>query len=122
MRLRFCFIIFNYLLAALGVACLIFAEIVPAFAGLVLMAVVGLTLILELQKKIPIPPPKAFSPWKVGILVFPVVYLVFQPEVLDLMVWFLLALLVTRFIFKSEFNDYLYGYRAPISRHTMEIR
>jgi hypothetical protein len=73
-----------------------------------------LTLILELQKKIPIPPPKAFSPWKVGILVFPAVYLVFQPEELDLMVWFLLALLITRFVFKSEFNDYLYGYLISI--------
>ncbi len=113
-RLRTCFIGFTYLLAGLGVACLIFGAVIPIAAGMLFLAVLAACFTLEMHQKIPVIPPSRFSIWVTGLVVLPLIYFLWEPPILDLTVWFLIFIMLTRFVFKSEFNDYLYGYLISI--------
>ena len=113
-RLRTCFIGFSYLLAALGIACLIFGGVVPMATGILFLTALMACFTLETYQKIPIYPPIRFSIWLAGLIVVPLVYFIWKPPILDLTVWFLIFILLTRFVFKSELNDYLYGYLISI--------
>ena len=113
-RLRTCFVGFSYLLAALGIACLIFGGVIPLAAGILFLTGLMACFTLETYQKIPIPPPFRFSVWLTGLVVLPLIYFIWKPPILDLTVWFLIFILLTRFVFKSELNDYLYGYLISI--------
>ncbi|MEE8268426.1 MAG: DUF3488 and transglutaminase-like domain-containing protein, partial [Nitrospinaceae bacterium] len=113
-RLRTCFVGFSYLLAALGIACLIFGAVIPLAAGILILTVLMVGFTLETYHKIPIHPPIRFSLWLTGLVTLPLIYFIWKPPILDLTVWFLIFILLTRFVFKSELNDYLYGYLISI--------
>ena len=113
-RLRTCFIGFTYLLAGLGLACLMFGAVIPLAAGILFLTALVVCFTLELYGKIPILPPVKFSIWMTGLIVLPLIYFIWKPPILDLTVWFLVFILLTRFVFKSELNDYLYGYLISI--------
>ena len=113
-RLRTCFVGFTYLLAGLGVACLIFGAVIPMAAGILLLAVLAAFFLLEMQQKIPVFPPFRFSIWLTGLVIVPLLHILWEPPILDLTVWFLIFIMLTRFVFKSELNDYLYGYLISI--------
>ena len=113
-RLRTCFIGFSYLLAALGIACLIFGSVVSLASGILFLTALMVCFTLETYQKIPIYPPIRFSVWLTGLIVLPSIYFIWKPPILDLTVWFLIFILLTRFVFKSELNDYLYGYLISI--------
>jgi protein-glutamine gamma-glutamyltransferase len=113
-HLRPCFVGFSYLLAALGIACLIFGAVIPLAAGILILTALMVCFTLETYQKIPIQPPVRFSIWVGGLLVLPLIYFIWKPPTLDLTVWFLIFILLTRFVFKSELNDYLYGYLISI--------
>ena len=114
MRLRTCFITFNYLLALLGVLCLIFGKVFPVALGMLVLTGLGVCWAMEWNKRIPIQPPALFSLWKVAAFGGPIVFFVFHPSLLHLVTGFLVFALVTRFLFKTELNDYLYGYLISI--------
>jgi hypothetical protein len=113
-HLRTCFVGFSYLLAALGVACLIFGAVIPLAAGILFLTALMACFTLETHHKIPIQPPIRFSIWLIGLIILPLIYFIWKPPILDLTVWFLIFILLTRFVFKSELNDYLYGYLISI--------
>lgn len=113
-RLRTCFVSFTYLLAVLAVSCLIFGAVLPLAAGILLLTALVVCFTLELYQKIPVLPPVRFSTWVMALVILPLIYFVWKPPILDITVWFLAFLLITRFIFKSELNDYLYGYLISI--------
>ncbi len=113
-RLRTCFVGFSYLLAALGVTCLIFGAVIPLVAGILFLTALMACFTLETYHKIPIHPPTKFPIWLIGLVILPLIYIIWKPPILDLTVWFLIFILLTRFIFKSELNDYLYGYLISI--------
>lgn len=113
-RLRTCFVGFSYLLAALGIACLIFGAVIPMAAGILILTVLMVCYTLETYHKIPIHPPVRFSIWLTGLIILPLIYFLWKPAVMDLTVWSLIFILLTRFVFKSELNDYLYGYLISI--------
>lgn len=113
-RLRTCFVGFSYLLAALALACLIFGAVLPLAAGILLLTALAVCFTLEMYQKIPVLPPARFSTWVMALVILPLIYFIWKPPILDLTVWFLAFLLLTRFIFKSELNDYLYGYLISI--------
>ena len=113
-RLRTCFIGFSYLLAALGIACLIFGAVVPMATGILFLTALMVCYTLETYQKIPIQPPIRFSIWLTGLVILPLIYFIWEPSIQDLTVWFLIFILLTRFVFKSELNDYLYGYLISI--------
>jgi transglutaminase-like putative cysteine protease len=112
--LRTCFVGFSYLLAALGVACLIFGAVIPLSAGILVVTALAVCFTLEIHKKIPVIPPIRLSIWVAGLVILPLIYFTIKPPVLDLAVWSLIFILLTRFVFKSELNDYLYGYLISI--------
>jgi len=113
-HLRTCFVGFSYLLAALGVACLIFGAVIPLEAGILFLTALMVCFTLETHHKIPIRLPFRFSIWLIGLIILPLIYFIWKPPILDLTVWFLIFILLTRFVFKSELNDYLYGYLISI--------
>jgi len=113
-RLRTCFIGFSYLLAALGIACLIFGAVIPMATGILFLTALMVCFTLETYQKIPIHPPIRFSIWLTGLIILPLIYFIWKPPIFDLTVWFLIFILFTRFVFKSELNDYLYGYLISI--------
>ena len=113
-HLRTCFVGFSYLLAALGVACLIFGAVIPLEAGILFLTALMACFTLETHHKIPIRLPFRFSIWLIGLIILPLIYFIWKPPILDLTVWFLIFILLTRFVFKSELNDYLYGYLISI--------
>ncbi len=51
------FILLHYLMAVMGLSCLIFSEILTGMTGLFLILVLGICLYLELKKIIPLKPP-----------------------------------------------------------------
>ncbi|MCF8721395.1 transglutaminase TgpA family protein [Nitrospina gracilis] len=114
MRVRTYFITFNYLLALLAVTCLLMGEVIELSFGILVLTTLGAFWILEWNKKIPVMPHRLFSLWKIGVVALPAVYFVFQPEMLNLVTGFLLFVLLTRFLYKTELNDYLYGYLVSI--------
>jgi len=63
-RLRACFVGFSYLLAALGIACLIFGAVIPMAAGIQFLTALMACFTLETYHKIPIhPPPRSGFPF-----------------------------------------------------------
>lgn len=113
-KIRACFVILNYLLGALGLYSLTLSEIFPDLVNAMFLLGLALCCYLELNKAIPITPPVRFSISKAGLVVVPLLYLVFHLPLLELVVGFLLIVFFSRFIFKTELNDYLYGYLIAI--------
>lgn len=114
MRLRTCFITFNYLLALLAISCLILGEVIPLAFGILALTALGTLWVLEWKQRLPVAPPRFFSLWKLGAIGLPLVYFLLRPQMLSLVAGFLLFVLLTRFLYKTELNDYLYGYLVSI--------
>lgn len=114
MSLKSAFLICNYLLACLGLACLVLSDIYSPMTGLVFSAGIILCFALEQSERIPLPPatPILNSNW--FFLLLPFLYFAFDLPLLELISGFLVYLIFVRFIFKSEFNDYLFGYLIAI--------
>ncbi|MCA9482856.1 MAG: DUF3488 domain-containing protein [Nitrospina sp.] len=114
MPVRFCFLLFNYLLAILGVVCLTLPGLLWPFAGEI--AALGLIalFLMELKGRIPIAPPAWFSLSRISLIALPALYFTLRPDIPALAAGFLLFVLYSRFVFKAEFNDYLYGYLISI--------
>ena len=85
-RLRTCFVGFTYLLAALAVACLMFGTVIPLPAGILFETALAVCFTLEMHRKIPVIPPVRFSIWVPGLIILPLIYLIWKPPVLDLTV------------------------------------
>ena len=114
MKIRTCFVLCNYLLAALALSVLALSEIFPLPVNLVFLAALGFCGFLESKKIIPLTAPKRLPLWKSGFVFLPFVLYFFDFQVLDLLVTFLILVLFTRIIYKTELNDYLYGYLIAI--------
>lgn len=114
MRLRTCFIACNYLLALIAVSCLLLGKVVPPALGIPVLTTLGVLWVLEWHKKLPVAPPRLFSLWKIGAAGLPLVYFLLRPQMLNLVTGFLVFVLLTRFLYKTELNDYLYGYLVAI--------
>ncbi|KMP11510.1 hypothetical protein UZ36_04235 [Candidatus Nitromaritima sp. SCGC AAA799-C22] len=112
--LRTGFILLHYLMAAMGLACLVLSETLPSLAGFPLALGLAVCFYLELQGTIPLRPPAKFLLSNWGLLVLPALYLTFDLPLVDLVVWFLIFLMFSRFIYKTELNDYLLGYLISI--------
>ena len=114
MRLRNCFIFSNYLLAALGVSCLTLGKVFSVPVSYVVFSLLAICIILEYRQQIPRAPTSPFSLWQIGFFILPAIYFFFNPPLLDLVSGFLIVILITRFIYKTELNDYLYNYLISI--------
>lgn len=114
LKIRTCFVLLNYLLGALGLCSLILSEIFPVTLSALLLLALALCCALESKKIIPIAPLVPFSISKAGMVIAPLLYFVLQLPPLELLVGFLLIVFFSRFIFKTEINDYLYGYLIAI--------
>jgi protein-glutamine gamma-glutamyltransferase len=114
LNLRTGFLISNYLLAGLALTCLTLSEIFSALAGGILIAGLIYCYALEYRATIPVTPPKKFPSSTWGLLLVISLYLGFGLPILNLVSGFLAYLLYTRFIFKTAFNDYLFGYLIAI--------
>jgi len=114
LNLRTGFLISNYLLAGLALTCLTLSEIFSVLAGGILIAGLIYCYALEYRAMIPVAPSKKFPSSTWGLLLVISLYLGFGFPILNLISGFLVYLLYTRFIFKTEFNDYLYGYLIAI--------
>ncbi len=114
MRLRNCFVFSNYLLAALGVACLALGGIFSAPVSYLVFSLLAICLALEHRKLIPRVSNSPVSLWQIGVLIVPILYFLFKPPLLNLVAGFLVVILISRFIFKTELNDYLYNYLISI--------
>ena len=110
MTVRTWFVFFNYTLALLALLCLFYAEVFPPAVGLTLVAGLAVLVWLEARGRIPVEPPARFSLFKLSLVLLPLLYLVFHPEIPQLLSGFLVFALYTRFLFKTELNDYLYGH------------
>ena len=82
--------------------------------GILFLTALMVCFTLETYQKIPIYPPIRFSIWLTGLILLPLIYFIWKTPIMDLTVWFLIFILLTRFVFKSELNDYLYGYLISI--------
>jgi transglutaminase-like putative cysteine protease len=114
MSIKICFTTFNYLLAALAIGCLSFVETFSPAAIIIILATLSLCMVLEFRKKIPIKPPAGLSLLKVGLIILPLVYFTIPLSTIDFTAYALIFILITRFIFKTELNDYLFGYLIAI--------
>jgi protein-glutamine gamma-glutamyltransferase len=114
LNLRTGFLISNYLLAGLALACLTLSEIFSVLTGGILIAGLIYCYALEYRATIPVAPSKKFPSSTWGLLLVISLYLGFGFSILNLVSGFLVYLLYTRFIFKTEFNDYLFGYLIAI--------
>lgn len=114
MRLRTGFILSNYLLAGMGIYCLALSEVVTFAIILTILAALTLCFFLEIRKAIPIEPPHSILNSKWALLTLPFLYIGFDLPLLDLVTWFLVFLILTRFVFKTELNDYLFGHLLSI--------
>ncbi|MFQ5672315.1 MAG: DUF3488 and DUF4129 domain-containing transglutaminase family protein [Nitrospinales bacterium] len=114
MKIRTCFITFNYLLAALGISCLILSETFPGNVNMVLIAGLVLCFVLEMRKVIPFQSPPRLHLWKLSLLFVLIFYFLMDLPLLELLVGFLILILFVRLILKTELNDYLYGYMIAI--------
>ncbi|MBI5427467.1 MAG: DUF3488 domain-containing protein [Nitrospinae bacterium] len=113
-KLRSCFILFNYALGAIGLSSLTMSEIMPDPVNIALAVLLGACFVLETKRKIPIEPLAGFSLSKWGFFILPVLYFGFNLPLVELVVGFLAVLFFSRFIFKTELNDYLYGYLLAV--------
>lgn len=114
MRLRNCFIFSNYLLAALGVSCLALGKIFSAPVSFLVFSILIVCMVLEYRQRLPRVATFPLSLWQIGLFIVPLVYFFFKPPLLDLVAGLLVVILISRFIFKTEFNDYLYNYLISI--------
>ena len=114
MTLKSAFLICNYLLAGLALACLVLSEIYSPLTGLIFLAGLTLCLSLEQSERIPFQPATRILNSNWGFLLLPFLYFTFNLPLLELVAGFLVYLLFARFIFKTEFNDYLFGYLIAI--------
>ncbi|MFQ5481714.1 MAG: DUF3488 and DUF4129 domain-containing transglutaminase family protein [Nitrospinaceae bacterium] len=108
------FILFNHALGLLAAGCLLTAGMIPASAGMVLAPTLGLLAWLEWKGVLPLKPPSWFSLAGFSMILLPLVYFILHPEIPVLISGFLVFVLVTRFLFKTELNDYLYGHLIAI--------
>ncbi len=114
MSVRTCFILFNYLLAALGIWCLAFIDTFSATAVLTILSVLAVCMYFEMKKILPVKPPAGLSLFRVGLVLLPLTYFTLSPSIIDFTAYALVFILVTRFIFKTALNDYLYGHLLAI--------
>ncbi|MBI4389964.1 MAG: hypothetical protein HY580_07270, partial [Nitrospinae bacterium] len=73
-KLRTCFILFNYALGAIGLSSLTLSEILPGPVNIVLAFLLGACFVLEIKRKIPIEPLAGFSLSKWGFFILPMLY------------------------------------------------
>jgi len=114
LNLRTGFLISNYLLAGLALICLTLSEIFSGLTGGILIAGLVYCYALEYRSTIPVTPSYKFPGSTWGFLLVALLYFGFDLPILNLVSWFLIYLLYTRFIYKTEFNDYLFGYLIAI--------
>ena len=114
MTLKSAFLICNYLLAGLALACLVLSEIYSPLTGLIFFAGLILCLSLEQSERIPFKPTTRIFNSNWGFLLLPFLYFAFNLPLLELVAGFLVYLLFARFVIKAEFNDYLFGYLIAI--------
>lgn len=114
MTLKSAFLICNYLLAGLALACLVLSELYSPLTGLIFFVGLILCLVLEQAERIPLQPTTRLLSSYWTFLLLPILFFTFNLPLLDLVAGFLVYLLFARFIFKSEFNDYLFGYLIAI--------
>ena len=114
MALKSAFLICNYLLAGLALACLVLSEIYSPLTGLIFSAGLILCLVLERSERITLRPTTRILSSNWAFLLLPFLYVAFDMPLLELITGFLVYLLFARFIFKSDFNDYLFGYLIAI--------
>lgn len=114
MSLKSAFLICNYLLSGLALACLVLSEIFSLPTGLVFFIGLVACLILEYKEQIPFKSTLRILNSSWAFLLLPVFYFAFNLPLLELVTGFLVYLLFARFIIKSEFNDYLFGYLIAI--------
>ena len=114
MKLRTGLIFFSNLLASLGLYSLIVSGIFSPLVGLTLVMGLFFICYLEMRDVLPIKPVIKGINSKWVILMVPSVYLLLSVPLLDLVTWFLVLIMFSRMIFKSELNDYLFGYLIAI--------
>ena len=114
MSLKSAFLICNYLLAWLGLACLILSKIYSPMTGMMFSAGIILCFILEQSDRIPLQPTTQVLNSNWFFILLPFLYFAFDLPLLELVSGFLVYLIFVRFIFKSEFNDYIFGYLVAI--------
>ncbi|GJL79420.1 MAG: hypothetical protein NPINA01_24090 [Nitrospinaceae bacterium] len=114
MKLRAGFLFFNYLLTAMGLTCLAFSQVFSLLTGIFLLSGLSLCLVLEVKKILPLKPPVRILSSSWALLALPFLYFGFDIPLLDLLVWFLVFLLFSRIILKTELNDYLFGYMLTL--------
>ncbi|UCD12215.1 MAG: DUF3488 domain-containing protein [Nitrospinaceae bacterium] len=115
MTLRVGFTVFSYLLAGIGLGCLYLGEIYPLPLAVLLLSGLALCMVLEIRKVLPLSPLSHVQVPKWTLLALPMIFVLFDIPLLDFVSGFLTFILITRFIFKSELNDYLFGYLLSIA-------
>ena len=110
LNLRTGFLISNYLLAGLTLTCLTLSKIFSVLTVGILIAGLIYCYALEFRATLPVTPSKKFPSSIWSLLLVILLYLGFGLPILNLVSGFLVYLLYTRFIFKTKFNDYLFGY------------
>jgi protein-glutamine gamma-glutamyltransferase len=110
MKLKTGFLFFNYFLTAMGLLCLSFSHVFPSLFGVLLGSALVTCLMLEIKKVLPLKPHLKVLTSSWSLLALPLLYFGFDLPLLDLLVWILIFLLFSRLIFKTELNDYLFGY------------
>jgi transglutaminase-like putative cysteine protease len=108
------FVVANYLLAELGLAGLALSEILPALFHLLAQILLAACFLLEMKNDLPRRPPTRFSLSLWGLPALPLLYFVFHLPLLETVTAFLTVLLLSRFVFKTELNDYLYGHLIAV--------
>jgi len=110
MHLKTGFLFFNYCLTAMGLLCLSFSHVFSPWLGVLLGFVLVTCLVLEIKNVLPLKPHLKVLTSSWSLLALPLLYFGFDLPLLDLLVWVLIILLFSRLIFKTELNDYLFGY------------
>jgi hypothetical protein len=113
-NLRQSFIFLNYFISALGIACLVFSEVFPGAVYLGLYFALSACFYYESKGRIPLEPPVQLSIWKIGAAFFVFFYFLGDLPILPVLVSFLILIMFIKLVFKSELNDYLYGYLIGI--------
>jgi hypothetical protein len=114
-KLRTAFLLFNYLLTAMALYCLTLSRVFSALFGVTLFCALGLCLILEVKKIIPVKPPLKILSSGWGLILLPLLYFSFEIALMDLLVWVLTVLLFSRLVFKTALNDTVFGYLISLA-------
>lgn len=115
MKLRNSFLFFNYLLTAIALYCLTLSQVFSPWFGILLFCGLGVCLVLEYKKIIPLLPPLKILSSSWGLLALPLLYFSFDLALMDLLVWVLIVLLFSRLVFKTELNDTIFGYLISLT-------